>query len=344
MNNRISWIDYSKGIGIILVVYGHVLIGLNTANFNISESFFDNSIKLIYGFHMPLFFFLSGLFVERWANKNIGKGLSQKVQSILWPYLFWSVIQGSVSVILSSFTNSAMTWSQLGKNILINPISQFWFLYVLFICFLLFALLYRVTTVKIITLICAVLYVLSPFMEITLLRQLMFNFIFFALGSLVVHMGKDMPKLVEATKGYVIYSFIGFLIFNSLYFTISSNNFLSNIVQFFVAIAGINLIIGVSVRLSKFNALKFIKHLGVTSMVIYLMHILSGSGVRIILTKLFHVYDASVHLIIGTLLGIIIPIVCYKIIIGIGIERLILGEKGKKTFKNGNEIILKKAK
>ena len=45
---RLHWLDYSKTIGMYLVVLGHVK---------------DNTLLLkgiIYSFHMPLFFFLSG--------------------------------------------------------------------------------------------------------------------------------------------------------------------------------------------------------------------------------------------------------------------------------------------
>ena len=45
--NREHWIDALKGIGIILVVIGHVSLG-------------NNLVKWIYSFHMPLFFALSG--------------------------------------------------------------------------------------------------------------------------------------------------------------------------------------------------------------------------------------------------------------------------------------------
>ena len=48
-NQRLHWLDYSKTIGMFLVVWGH--------------TFKDNSqiVKdVIYSFHMPLFFFISG--------------------------------------------------------------------------------------------------------------------------------------------------------------------------------------------------------------------------------------------------------------------------------------------
>ena len=46
-NRRIEWIDIAKGIGILLVILGHT-IALKYS-------------KVLYTFHMPLFFLLSGL-------------------------------------------------------------------------------------------------------------------------------------------------------------------------------------------------------------------------------------------------------------------------------------------
>lgn len=51
---RETWIDVLKGIGIILVVIGHVSLG-NTLN------------SWIYTFHMPLFFSVSGYL---WGGKR----------------------------------------------------------------------------------------------------------------------------------------------------------------------------------------------------------------------------------------------------------------------------------
>lgn len=47
LGSRAEWIDVLKGIGIILVVIGHV----NTKGF---------LVQWLYTFHMPLFFALSG--------------------------------------------------------------------------------------------------------------------------------------------------------------------------------------------------------------------------------------------------------------------------------------------
>ena len=55
---RINWIDQAKGIGILLVVIGHMNIPQDLS-------------KIIFSFHMPLFFFISGyLYNEKKYSVN----------------------------------------------------------------------------------------------------------------------------------------------------------------------------------------------------------------------------------------------------------------------------------
>ncbi|WP_162779036.1 acyltransferase family protein, partial [Klebsiella pneumoniae] len=57
---RETWVDYAKGIGIILVVFGHANRGLYSSGIYISPEIYHYLDNVIYSFHMPLFFFLSG--------------------------------------------------------------------------------------------------------------------------------------------------------------------------------------------------------------------------------------------------------------------------------------------
>jgi len=53
---RTNWIDVSKGIGILLVYYGHMLERF--ADLHLESSF--SQWVYLYSFHMPAFFILSG--------------------------------------------------------------------------------------------------------------------------------------------------------------------------------------------------------------------------------------------------------------------------------------------
>ena len=58
--NRITWIDNAKAIGIILVFYGHIIERFYNAGYNTVFS----QYKFIYSFHMILFFFVAGFFLH----------------------------------------------------------------------------------------------------------------------------------------------------------------------------------------------------------------------------------------------------------------------------------------
>ena len=77
LKERDRSIDIAKGIGIFLMVMGHTI---------------SNKIALqwIYSFHMPLFFFLSGVFHSQ--GKNYKEFLEKKVKTLLVPYFFFSII------------------------------------------------------------------------------------------------------------------------------------------------------------------------------------------------------------------------------------------------------------
>lgn len=63
MSKRIEWVDFGKGVTILLVVIGHVASGLTTSNrFNNSAKMLLVLVEMMYIFHMPVFFALSGFF------------------------------------------------------------------------------------------------------------------------------------------------------------------------------------------------------------------------------------------------------------------------------------------
>jgi len=68
--NRVLWIDMAKGYGILFVIIGHLGIPYIT--------------EFIYAFHMPLFFFLSGIVFS--VKNSFTTFLKAKVQHIIVPY------------------------------------------------------------------------------------------------------------------------------------------------------------------------------------------------------------------------------------------------------------------
>lgn len=78
---RIRWIDTAKLIGIFLVILGHLPLAAGKSGFS--------PATFIYTFHMPLFFFLSGL-VEK--NRPVRQTLVRSAKSLLIPYAAYYLI------------------------------------------------------------------------------------------------------------------------------------------------------------------------------------------------------------------------------------------------------------
>lgn len=81
-DNRLSYLDAAKGIGIMLVVLGHIWESDTPAT------------VLIYSFHVPLFFIISGILmahteIEKRSWKQILPG---KIRGLLIPYLFFEAV------------------------------------------------------------------------------------------------------------------------------------------------------------------------------------------------------------------------------------------------------------
>jgi polysaccharide biosynthesis protein PslL len=76
MSKRIEYLDIAKGIGILLVVLGH-------NDFEVISLFVQ---RLIYSFHMPMFFFLSGYFIN--ASIPFWDFFKKRFHALLKPFLF----------------------------------------------------------------------------------------------------------------------------------------------------------------------------------------------------------------------------------------------------------------
>lgn len=83
-NKNILWIDYAKVIGIFLVILGHASL-----KFNFSEKLFQDIHLLIYTFHMPLFFIISGVL---YSKKSQSENLTKIFYGLVIPYFIYQFI------------------------------------------------------------------------------------------------------------------------------------------------------------------------------------------------------------------------------------------------------------
>jgi len=136
-------IDIVRGLSISLVVLGHTNQGL------IHRGRWGTSVTglrldtFIYAFHMPAFFFVSGIFLCASAEKRGGWRFTiEKLRTILYPYLLLAFVFAPVAL-LSRFSNSsAANWRVYVESVATGGFS--WFLPTIFFVVVLGMLLRRV--------------------------------------------------------------------------------------------------------------------------------------------------------------------------------------------------------
>lgn len=324
MTDRNLWVDYAKGIGIILVVYGHVARGIHGAGLSMDEDVFRLVDSVIYTFHMPLFFFLSGLhFPVSLQRQGHCRLIAGKLDSIAYPYIVWSLIQGANEVMLSRFTNGNVTMYEIA-TLLWHPRAHFWFLYALFFTFLAATLVYRrldprwnFAVVVATVFVCTFRDGIPGGVPLNFLYQ---YFVFFALGVAAVPV---VPRLAKHAGRLSLVSILAVAMFQFVFHGPLGLDHATQdrLLALGLAVLSIVAIVAVSLQLEKTGPVALAR-IGNASMSIYLMHVLAGSGVRIVLHKFLGVDSAAVHLVLGTIAGVALPLLAIRVMHRYGLASL----------------------
>lgn len=138
--SRTVWIDCCKGICILFVVYGHVTGGLEAGRIINAGTCWLLLRDWVYLFHMPTFFFLSGLFAAKAASQPAGTFLRGKMKTIAYPYVAWTAIYVAAQYAMASHVNHPPELRR-ALRLFTEPYGYgLWFLYALFVVSLLYYL------------------------------------------------------------------------------------------------------------------------------------------------------------------------------------------------------------
>jgi fucose 4-O-acetylase-like acetyltransferase len=295
---RLLWLDVAKGLGIVLVVYGHVMRGLIAGGIA-GVPWVKVADFFLYLFHMPLFFLLAGLTAGGSLRKGGGTFVKDKLWTIAYPYFLWSLIQGGIQIALGGAINDPLTPVELPMFVLFDPIGQFWFLYALFFCHLGLLLLHRQRAALL------VLAALSSVVALTLpdpddiLRRTLLHFGFYAAGVLISARVLRAPSQPSITFTLLLWT----LFFAAGYAASLVTDIPMSAAGLPASVLGIAGIIAVAKRMSGPLA-KFFGWLGRMSMTIYILHILAGAGTRIVLLKLGIEGPLALHVALGVIVGV----------------------------------------
>lgn len=307
--------DLAKGIGIVLVVLGHVVRGLFSANILPSDGVWFTIDRMIYLFHMPLFFYISGLFIQQSIGRyGYASVLKKTALTILVPLVVWSYFQFSLQYIAGGTVNNPVSL----EYVLLAPFApkqQFWFLGVLYVAILLTVPLLKSgisAKGRMALVVTAFLLQISfwPYI-VHILYQGGLSFLFaqtcihlpyFLLGTVA---GRDV---VAATRGDWPLFAGAFILSMCIPILLLPDAAGMHVVFSIICVLSLYKACqsyAVSVKNGRLaRALTFI---GMNSMIIYLAHVIVAAGFRIVLVKL-GVNDPAIHIVGGVLVGVLVPL------------------------------------
>ena len=337
---RLEYIDVAKGLLITLVVIGHAWRAAYNNGILHNAAVYHLADNWIYAFHMPAFFFISGLFAIQSAQRSVKAFISTKMRTIAYPYLLWSVIQSVLQLMMSGSTTSTITIADILK-IPFDPVMQFWFLYALFFIFLFFILLRQATDSPLVFLYTGIaLFIMvrtgyAPgYSPVIYLAN---NFIYFAAG---IFFARHLPTLSRNLTGYVrlpLFLFITLLL--TCFIPSASDNLAPPMYQWLAplfAIPGMGLTL-LTALLMQMKATRFtvvFGLLGKRSLEIFVAHTIFSAGFRIATAKLAGINSMSVHVTGAVVAGLVGPLLLAYLADRLRFRYLFIYPSSKSKFKS----------
>lgn len=293
MKERYKELDLMKGIGILLVYLGH---SFNFPNFKWTKILFFLG-NVVYSFHMPMFFFISGFLSNTDKELNLKKFYKGKIKRLLVPYLFINLVDFIPRTLFPKLVNSEFGGI---KEVLFYGTKISWFVYTLFIIFMIFPFLDNYILKKdkyyLFGLFLIILNYLKIFktVEIFSLEEVVSYLLYFYLGYIIKPFYNERIKNGIGSQNliFLIISII-FLSFSYKYYYL---NYFNSII---LAALGILFVLNIALRIKENSVIyKFFNFLGINSLTFYLIEGFITVVYRIILLKIIPIEKS--YLLVNT--------------------------------------------
>jgi len=329
---RWLWIDYDKGISIILVGYGHCYATLKDHGLALDNYPFFNYIGVfLYGFRMPLFFIVSGLLVGRSLNKKgLAAYIGDRTNNILYPLFIWGFLQITLQILTARFTHNTVTPMNY-LNLIIDPreTGHFWYLNALFCIGVIYAFFkskLRLTPVMQVIL-GLILYSASAYIHVNDLRagfltDVFEYYFFFALGDLISKVMLDDKNIQRFSSWKVFLPLIVLFITIQYFFTqinlrpsAEEMNYVEHKLPFFFlveALVGCVTSVSFSFLLQKYKLFTWLRIVGFHSLFIYCMQIIVMTIARTVCINALHITYVPALILLVWSSGIVLPVFFYN--------------------------------
>lgn len=295
VKNRVEYVDMAKGIGMFAIIWGHIMLS-------------GWSNNLVYSFHIPLFFFLSGMMFSSSKYPSFGVFIKRRIKTLLVPYVMFSLITWILWVVMNLITHSNVElWKPLLQTFIAQGSGGFmvhnvplWFVTCLFVVEVLYFYIEKLPKWLNIV-ICVVCALIGDYMirggHLSFYRLLPWNIeaamsalLFYSLGNLLIRKYSHQ-KLVDLIRNHILIIILAISILTIILFfsanwnghiTLGSNSLGRNTIVFYVnAIIGIFTTLSFSILLTLktlknrilYSLMKYLKWFGQNSFFVMASHV-----------------------------------------------------------------------
>lgn len=288
---RTSAFDVAKGIGICLMVYGHAWRGLERSGLADDTGFLSKIDYLIYTFHMPLFFIISGyLFDRRTLSRSPRAMLWNAVLFIAIPYFVYMNLGLVAKLVMAPYVNRPI--DQITWTTFFLPREHYWFLWALFWA--------HVTGIAMRWIHPAVIMAIALGAGIARgFDGIVYGVFHFAAGAALARLSSDPVGMLRSWRFPAQAILLIVAVFTAVGSLLLHVPYLWAIPAAWTGTAAV-------LALADRFPLRLLALIGRESMAVFLLHIYFIAGMRIVLLK-FDVTSLAAQLTIQTLIGVLIP-------------------------------------
>jgi uncharacterized membrane protein YcfT len=299
-NERIDWVDYAKGICIVMVVTMHSTLGVEAVLGQ--EGWMHHVVAFAKPFRMPDFFLISGLFLARVIERDWRTYLDRKVVHFVYFYGLWVTIQFAVKAPGLAVEHGLGGVVALYLESFIQPFGTLWFIYLLPIFFVLAKLTRRVPTI-VVWLIAAALESARIDTGWVVIDEFAARFVYFYSGYVLAERFFGIAATVQARPFLAMAWLAMWGVFNAYYVWTGLAEL--PVVSLTLGMVGATAVVALSALMAKVDLLAPLRYCGRNSIVIYLAFFLPMAATRALLIKTGLIDDIGAISALVTLAGIV---------------------------------------
>ncbi|WP_439365464.1 acyltransferase family protein [Bradyrhizobium sp. DASA03005] len=297
---RIDWVDYAKGICIVMVVMMHSVLGVELAAGQIG--FMHAVVAFAKPFRMPDFFLISGLFLSLVIDRDWRTYLDRKVVHFAYFYVVWVTIQfGFKAPAFAAETG----WHQVGLLYLesfVEPFGTLWFIYLLPIFFVVTKLTRKIPPLAL-WLVAAALETARITTGWTVIDEFCARFVYFYSGYLLAPYVFALSNRARKHPALALAALASWALVNAGLVASGASEWA--IVSLALGFAGACAIIVAGTLLARAHWLNFLRFCGEHSIVIYLAFFLPMASTRTLLLRTGVIADIGTVSLLVTVAGVL---------------------------------------